>query len=206
MKLFNKRSSFLYRLYLFWSPLKCWVHSHQRLISSPKFVIFSLSLSSHLLSISLILSSDSPNTSPVALEIGGFGRPADVNIFQAEFLVNSFRNITLSKIFEMWNSFFALSKNFLGMQRYCARHAHIAFITKRKLQLSFFVHCKKSAPKEYHGLHLAKYYCTRIRIKFSLWYLDPSINHGTYDSYEASVRVYGNNYIYELIADWFYPG
>lgn len=62
MKLFNKRSSFLYRLYLFWSPLKCWVHSHQRLISSPKFVIFSLSLSSHLLSISLILSSDSPNT------------------------------------------------------------------------------------------------------------------------------------------------
>lgn len=27
MKLFNKRSSFLYRLYLFWSPLKCWVHS-----------------------------------------------------------------------------------------------------------------------------------------------------------------------------------
>lgn len=104
-----------------------------------------------------------PKYSRVALEIGGFGRPADVNIFQAEFLVNSFRNITLSKIFEMWNSFFALSKNFLGMQRYCARHVHIAFITKRKLQLSFFVHCKKSAPKEYHGLHLAKYYCTRIR-------------------------------------------
>lgn len=109
------------------------------------------------------------------------------NLWNVEFFFRSFKEL------------FGYATLLCKTCTYCIYHK-----TKTAVVL-YFVHCKKSAPIESHGLHLAKYYCTRIRIKFSsLWYLDPGINHGTY---EASVWLYGNNNIDEYIADGLYvPG